>query len=45
MKKSTKNNESKNFKLKIDHKIIITVKSKKTLKIWLEKYPNAKTIS
>ena len=47
MKKSVKNiiKKTKNFKVKIDHRTIITVRTKEALKYWLTEYPEARVIS
>ena len=47
MKKLVKNNIeiTKEMKVKIDHKTIITVRTKEGLSYWLSEYPNAEIIS
>ncbi|MFL5754336.1 MAG: hypothetical protein ACJ76F_13075 [Bacteroidia bacterium] len=36
-----KNQDSPLFKLRIDYRTVITVRSKEALKMWKEKYPDA----
>lgn len=43
MKKSVE--KTKNFNVKIDHKTIITVRTKEALRYWVNKYPNAQILS
>ena len=47
MKKSVKKiiEKTKNFKVKIDHRTVITVRTKEALRYWLSEYPNAKILS
>jgi hypothetical protein len=47
MKKSVKNivEKTKDFKVKIDHKTIVTVRTKEALRYWLTEYPNAQITS
>jgi hypothetical protein len=47
MKKNNKAEEGKQerFKLQIDYKTIIIVKSKEAVKMWLSKFPNAKLVA
>jgi hypothetical protein len=40
-KKPKKEDTAPRYKLRIDSRTIITVKSKEALKMWKEKYPNA----
>jgi hypothetical protein len=46
MKKSVKNiiKKAKFFKVKLDEKTIITVRTKEALRYWLSEYPSAKVI-
>lgn len=32
------------FKLRLDYKTVITVRSKDALEMWMKKYPNAKLV-
>ena len=43
MKKSVE--KTKDFKVKIDHKTIITVRTKEALKYWLTEHPKAQILS
>ncbi len=47
MKKSVKKiiEKTKKFKVKIDHRTIVTVRTKEGLRYWLREYPNAELIS
>ncbi len=47
MKKSVNRiiKKTKDFKVKVDHRTVITVRTKEALKYWLTEYPNAKIIS
>jgi len=47
MKKSVEKiiEKTKDFKVKIDHKKIITVRTKEALKYWLTEYPKAQILS
>ncbi|MEJ6735732.1 MAG: hypothetical protein QNK84_01660 [Flavobacteriales bacterium] len=47
MKKSVKKivEKTKEFKVKIDSKTIITVRTKEALKYWLTEYPKAQILS
>ena len=47
MKKSIKKivEKTKDFKVKIDHRTIITVRTKEALKYWLTEYPKAQILS
>ncbi len=47
MKKSIKKivTKTKNFKVRIDHRTIITVRTKEALKYWLTEYPQAQVLS
>jgi hypothetical protein len=47
MKKSVKKiiEKTKMFKVKIDHRTIITVRTKEALRYWLTEYPNAQILS
>ena len=47
MKKSVKKivEKTKDFKVKVDHRTIITVRTKEALRYWLSEYPNAQIIS
>ena len=47
MKKSVKKiiEKTKNFKVKIDHRTVITVRTKEALNYWLTEYPNAQILS
>ncbi|MBC7863159.1 MAG: hypothetical protein IAF38_09305 [Bacteroidia bacterium] len=40
-KKKQKEDTAPRYKLRIDSRTIITVKSKEALKMWKDKYPNA----
>jgi hypothetical protein len=44
IKAKAKSNEER-FKLQIDYKTIIIVKSKEAVKMWLSKFPNAKLVA
>jgi hypothetical protein len=46
MKKSVKNiiKKTKEFKVKIDHRTIITVRTKEALNYWLSEYPKAEIL-
>jgi len=35
---------TKNIKLRLDHRTIITIKSRQALESWLDKFPQAKLI-
>tara|TARA_B100000809_G_scaffold266858_1_gene332271 strand:- start:701 stop:844 length:144 start_codon:yes stop_codon:yes gene_type:complete len=37
--------KTKDFKVKIDHRTIVTVRTKEALKYWLTEYPNAQILS
>lgn len=47
MKKSVKKiiKKTKDFKVKIDHRTTVTVRTKEGLKYWLSEYPNAILLS
>lgn len=47
MKKSVKKIVEKtiDFKVKIDHRTVITVRTKEALKYWLSEYPKAQLLS
>jgi len=47
MKKSVKKivEKSKDFKVRIDHRTIITVRTKEALRYWLTEHPNAQILS
>ena len=47
MKKSVKKivEKTKDFKIKIDSKTIMTVRTKEALKYWLTEYPKAQILS
>ena len=47
MKKSVKKiiKKTKDFKVRIDHRTTITVRTKEALRYWLTEYPNAKVLS
>ena len=40
-----KSKKEERFKLQIDYKTIIIVKSKEAVKMWLSKFPNAKLVT
>jgi hypothetical protein len=46
MKKSVKKiiEKTKNFRIKIDHRTVITVRTKEALRYWLTEYPNAQIL-
>ena len=46
MKKSVKKiiEKTKDFKVKIDHRTVITVRTKEALKYWITEYPNAQIL-
>ena len=47
MKKSVKKiiKKTKDFKVKIDHRTTVTVRTKEALRYWITEYPNAKVLS
>lgn len=47
MKESIKKiiNKTKDFKVQIDHRTVITVRTKEALRYWLTEYPKAQIIS
>lgn len=47
MKKNNKaeGKKEERFKLQLDYKTIIIVKSKEAVKMWLSKFPNAKLVT
>lgn len=40
-----KSKKEERFKLQLDYKTIIIVKSKEAVKMWLSKFPNAKLVT